>query len=100
MDWPVAAAITGTILFCFVGVPEILERLGYNPRSAFVRAFVWLTFFAIVLIPAAATGFLSSVTNVADWILFAVVMAVAILWEYYRLNLSHRPPSREQGNPR
>ena len=100
VEWYVAAAITGTILFCFVGVPEILQRLGYNPRSAFVRALVWLTFLAIILIPAAATGFLSSVTNPAEWVFFAAVIAVAILYEYYRLNLSHRAASPERENPR
>ena len=97
VEWYVAAAITGTILFCFVGVPEILQRLGYNPRSARVRAIVWLTFLAIVLIPATISGFLGSVTNVADWILFAVVIAVAILYEYYRLNISHRPQPKNEG---
>jgi len=97
VEWYVAAAITGTILFCFVGVPEILQRLGYNPRSAFVRALVWLTFLAIIMIPAAATGFLLSAANVADWILFATVMAVAILYEYYRLNVSPKPRPRKQG---
>ncbi len=92
----VGAAVVLTIVFSFVGVPEILERRGYNPRSARVRAAVWLTFLAIVLIPAAASGYLFTVTNVADWAIFLVAMTVAILYEYYRLNPA-RVPWRSAG---
>ena len=74
------------IVVPFVVVPEILERRGYNPRSAFVRAIAWATFLAIVLVPAASSGFLGSVGNPADWVIFLVAMLVAILYDYYRLN--------------
>jgi len=93
VEWYVAAAMVGTFLFSFAVVPEILHRLGYDSRSAFVRALVWLTFLGLILVPAAATGFLARLT-IADWVFLAAVMAVAILYEYYRLNISHRPQTR------
>jgi hypothetical protein len=80
------AAIAATILWSFVVVPEIAERKGYNPRSAFVRGLVWASFLSIVFIPAIANGFIFSVSNVADWGIFALAMLVAILYDYYRLN--------------
>ena len=79
-------AIAVAIVVPFVVVPEILERRGYNPRSGFVRAIAWVTFLAIVLVPAASSGFLISVRNPADWVIFLVAMLVAILYDYYRLN--------------
>jgi hypothetical protein len=79
-------SIAVAIVVPFVVIPEILERRGYNPRSGFVRAVAWVTFLAIVLVPAASSGFLISVTNPADWVLFVVAMVVAILYDYYRLN--------------
>src|SRR2546427_10735568 len=79
-------AIAVAIVVPFVVVPEILEGRGYNPRSAFVRAIAWATFLAIVLVPAASSGFLGSVGNPADWVIFLVAMIVAILYDYYRLN--------------
>jgi hypothetical protein len=79
-------AIAVAIVVPFVIIPEILERRGHNPRSGLVRAIAWVTFLAIVLIPAASSGFLISVTNPADWVLFLVAMIVAILYDYYRLN--------------
>ncbi len=79
-------AIFGAILFAFVVVPEIMERRGYDPKSIIVRFCVWATFLGIVLIPAALSGFLFSVTNLADWLLLAGALAVAILWEHYRLH--------------
>jgi len=91
--WIVAATFAA-ILVPFVVVPEILERLGYNPRRAFVRGIVWALFLTIVLAPAAATGFLFSVTNVADWVLFVLALAVAILYDYYRLNPTKVPWAR------
>ncbi len=87
-------AISAAILLPFLVVPEILERRGYDSRSGFVRALVWASFLAIVLIPAAAGGFLLSVTNPADWSIFIVAMVVAILYDYYRLNRSKVPWAR------
>lgn len=84
-------AVAVAIVVPFVVVPEILERRGYNPRSAFVRAIAWVTFLAIVLVPAASSGFLISVANPADWVLFLVAMIVAILYDYYRLNPERVP---------
>lgn len=83
--------IAVAIVVPFVIIPEILERRGYNPRSGFVRAVAWATFLTIVLIPAASSGFLISVTNPADWVLFVVAMIVAILYDYYRLNPERVP---------
>ena len=91
--WIVAATIAA-IVVPFVVVPEIFERLGYHPRRAFVRGVVWALFLAIVLVPAAATGFLFSVTNVADWVLFVLALTVAILYDYYRLNPTKVPWAR------
>src|SRR5437867_1835691 len=91
--WIVAATFAA-ILVPFVLVPEIFERFGYNPRGTFVRGVVWALFLAIVLIPAAATGFLFSVTNVADWVLFVLALTVAILYDYYRLNPTKVPWAR------
>src|SRR5207247_2520323 len=74
------------VLGSFVVVPEPLERKGYNPRSGFVRCFVWAYFLLVVFVPAAISGFLFSVRNVADWAYLAVGLLVAILYDYYRLN--------------
>jgi hypothetical protein len=90
----IVAATFAAILVPFVVVPEIFERLGHNPRRAFVRGVVWALFLAIVLIPAAATGFLFSVTNLVDWILFVLGLVVAILYDYYRLNPTKIPWAR------
>jgi small-conductance mechanosensitive channel len=90
----IVAATFAAILVPFVVVPEIFERLGHNPRRAFVRGVVWALFLAIVLIPAAATGFLFSVTNLVDWILFVLALVVAILYDYYRLNPTKIPWAR------
>ncbi len=87
-------AMAVAIVVPFVVIPEILERRGYNPRSGFVRAIAWATFLAIVLIPAASSGFLISVANPADWLLFLVAMSVAILYDYYRLNPDKVPWAR------
>lgn len=86
VDLLVVAATFAAILFSFVVVPEILERRGHDPRDRFVRAMVWTTFLAVVLIPAAASGFLFSVTNPVEWLILFFGLTVAILWEYYRLN--------------
>ncbi len=90
----IVAATFAAILVPFVVVPEVFERLGHNPRRAFVRGVVWALFLAIVLIPAAATGFLFSVTNLVDWILFVLALVVAILYDYYRLNPTKIPWAR------
>ncbi len=83
------------IVVPFLVVLEILERKGgYNPRSGFVRAVVWASFLAIVLVPAIASGFLASVGNPADWLIFLVAMAVAVLYDYYRLNPERVPWAR------
>jgi hypothetical protein len=79
-------AVFAAILFSFVVVPEIFERRGYDPKGRLVRFSVWATFLAIVLIPGAISGFLSSVTNLGDWLLLVAALAVAILWESYRLH--------------
>jgi len=52
---------------------------------------VWTSFLAIILVPAIASGFLFSVTNLVDWLLFLVAMAVAVLYDYYRLNPDKAP---------
>ncbi|HYV07969.1 MAG TPA: hypothetical protein VEL81_00105 [Thermoplasmata archaeon] len=83
----IVLATVAAIVVPFVVVPEILERKGgYNPRSGFVRGIVWASFLVIILVPAIASGFLFSVTNVVDWLLFLIAMAVAVLYDYYRLN--------------
>jgi hypothetical protein len=92
----IIAASIGAILFAFVVVPEILERRGHNPRSAFVRAFVWASFLAIVFVPAVATGHVFSITNPADWLYGLGFLAVAILWDYYRLNPDKVPRLRSR----
>lgn len=101
VEWVVGAAIVGAtfvaILVPFLVIPEILERFGHNPRSAFVRAIVWASFFAILFVPALATGFLFTVRNLADWALLVGGLAVAILWDYYRLNPQKVPWRRAKG---
>ena len=90
----VVGATSAAILVPFLVVPEILERRGYNPRSRLVRALVWSSFLTIILLPAAASGLLSSVTNPVDWLIFGVGMIVAILYDYYRLNPDKVPWAR------
>ena len=91
----IVIATVVAIVVPFVVVPEILERRGgYNPRSGFVRGVVWASFLAIVLVPAIASGFLPSVTNPADWLIFLVAMAVAVQYDYYRLNPEKVPWAR------
>ena len=82
----IVIATFAAVLVPFVVLPELLERAGYNPRSASARAIVWISFFVIVLVPATATGFLFSVRNPIDWLLFLVFVIIAILYDYYRLN--------------
>jgi len=87
--WREAVIIAATIVAIivpFLVVPELLERLGCNPRSAFVRGLVWASFLAIVLAPAAAVGYVSSITNPLEWLLGLGFLTIAILWDYYRLN--------------
>jgi len=87
--WREAIIIAATIvavLVPFLVVPELLERRGYNPRSAFVRGIVWTSFLAIVLVPAAAVGYVFSITNPVEWLLGLGFLTIAILWDYYRLN--------------
>ena len=90
----VVGATSAAILIPFLIVPEMLERRGYDPRSRLARSFVWASFLAIVLIPAAASGLLMSVTNPVDWLIFGGAMIVAILYDYYRLNPSKVPWAR------
>lgn len=95
--WPGAGIIAATLAAIFVPflvIPEVLERYGCNPRSAFVRGIVWASFLAILFIPAAATGFVFSVTNPVDWLLFLGFLVVAIVWDYYRLNPEKIPWTR------
>ncbi|HEX9341010.1 MAG TPA: hypothetical protein VF992_07580 [Thermoplasmata archaeon] len=91
----IVIATVAAIVVPFVVVPEILERRGgYNPRSGIVRGVVWASFLAIVLVPAIASGFLFSVTNPVDWLIFLLAMAVAVLYDYYRLNPEKVPWAR------
>ena len=87
VDLLVVAAVVTAIILPFLIVPEMAERLGYRPRSARVRALVWSIFVAIVFIPALvfARSFLFT-SSAADWLLLIAAMAVAILYDYYRLN--------------
>ena len=87
----VGALVVISIIFPFLVIPELLERAGYNPKSGRARAVVWLSFFALVLIPAAVTGFLFSVSSVGDWVLLVVFALVAVLYDYYRLNPERIP---------
>ena len=82
----IIAATIGAVIVPFLVVPELLGRRGYNPRSAFVRGIVWASFLAIVLVPAAAVGYLFSITNPVEWFLGLGFLTIAILWDYYRLN--------------
>ncbi len=79
------------ILFPFVVVPEILERWGYDPKGRFVRVLVWATFLLLVLIPAAVSGFLATVTSPLDWFILFAAIVVAMVWEYYRLHPGEFP---------
>ena len=88
------AAVCAAILGPFVVLPEILERKGLDPRSARVRGLVWITFLLIVFVPATLSGYTLTVGNPADWTIFAVAMAVAILYDYYRLNPQKVPWAR------
>lgn len=82
------------ILVPFVVVPEIMERKGYDPKSRFARGVVWVSFLLVVFLPALASGFVFTVQNPADWGLLVVVMVVAILYDYYRLNPGRVPWAR------
>ena len=92
----VVTATGAALLVPFVVVPEILERRGHDPRSRFVRGLVWISFFAIILVPAAGSGFLFSVGNPADWAIFGGAVLVAILYDYYRLNPEKVPWARSR----
>jgi hypothetical protein len=87
-------AVCVAIVVPFVVIPEILERRGYNPRSGLVRGIVWASFLLIVFVPAMVSGFVFTVSNIADWLIFVVAMAVAILYDYYRLNPQKVPWAR------
>ncbi len=92
--WPqagVIASVVVAVIVPFLVVPEVLERCGYNPRSAFVRGIVWASFLAIVFLPAVATGYVFSITNPMDWLIGVSALLVAVLWDYYRLNPEKRP---------
>ncbi len=80
------ALILVVIVVPFVVVPEILERWGYDPKNPRVRLLVWACFLVLVLVPAALSGFLATVTNPADWMILAAAILVAFAWEYYRLH--------------
>jgi hypothetical protein len=90
----VVAATGAALLIPFVVVPEILERRGHDPRSRFVRGLSWVSFIAIIFVPAAASGFLFSVGSPVDWAIFGIAMLVAILFDYYRLNPKKVPWAR------
>ena len=96
MDGIVAAillfgAICASIIGPFVVLPEILERMGLNPRSGVVRGLVWTTFLLILFVPATLSGYVFTVRNPVDWVIFAVAMTIAILYDYYRLNPQRVP---------
>lgn len=80
------ALVFFAIIFPFVVVPELMERWGYDPRSRFVRLLVWAVFLILVLMPAALSGFLATVTSPVDWLILVAAIAVAMVWEYYRLH--------------
>ncbi len=86
VDLLLVALVFVAILFPFVVVPEILERAGYDPKSRWVRIVVWSCFLILVLVPAALSGFLATVTSPVDWLILFFVIAFAMLWEYYRLH--------------
>ena len=86
VDLLVYALVFVAITFPFVVVPEILERWGYDPKGRFARTLVWCTFLIIVLVPAALSGFLSTVTSPVDWLILAGVILFAAFWEYHRLH--------------
>lgn len=91
VDLLLIALVFVAILFPFVVVPEILERWGYDPKSRFVRLIVWATFLLLVLIPAALSGFLNTVTSPVDWMILAGAILLAGFWEYYRLHPGRFP---------
>lgn len=86
VDFLVIGLVFVAILFPFVVVPEIMERWGYDPKGRFVRLLVWSSFLILVLLPAAFSGFLSTVTSPVDWLILAGAIVVAVIWEYYRLH--------------
>ncbi len=86
VDVLVIALVFFAIIFPFVVVPELMERWGYDPRSRFVRLLVWAVFLILVLMPAALSGFLATVTSPVDWLILVAAIAVAMVWEYYRLH--------------
>jgi len=88
------AAVVVAVIVPFLVVPEIMERRGYNPRSGMVRLLVWTTFLAIVFLPAAAVGYIFTITNPVEWLLGAAFLAVAVLWDYFRLNPEKVPWAR------
>ncbi len=90
----VVLATFAAVLVPFLVIPEILGRNGYNSRSLFVRGIVWVSFLAIVLVPAVASGFLPSVSNLADWVLLVLALIVAVIYDYYRLNPEKVPWAR------
>ncbi len=91
VDLLVVVLIFIAILFPFVVIPEILERAGYDPKGRFVRLVVWACFLMLVLVPAALSGFLFSVTSPVDWLILVCAIALAMLWEYYRLHPGEFP---------
>jgi len=91
VDVLLIALVFVAILVPFVGVPEILERVGYDPKSRFVRMVVWSCFLILVLLPAALSGFLATVTSPVDWLILFIAIAFAMLWEYYRLHPGEFP---------
>ena len=91
VDLLVVALVFFAILFPFVVVPEILERRGVDPKGRSARIVVWTIFLILVLVPAALSGFLFTVTNPGDWIILIGAIALAMLWEYYRLHPGEFP---------
>ena len=86
VDVLLIALVFVAILFPFVVVPELLERAGYDPKDRFARILVWTCFLILVLVPAALSGFLVTVTSPVDWLILVFAVAFAMLWEYHRLH--------------
>jgi small-conductance mechanosensitive channel len=91
VEFLLIALVFVAILAPFVVVPELLERWGYDPKSRFVRMIVWATFLILVLVPAALSGFLATVTSPGDWLILAGAVLLAVFWEYYRLHPGQFP---------
>lgn len=90
-------AVAAAVIVPFLVVPEVMAKRGYAAHRGVVRLFVWLTFLAIVFVPPAVTGYLFTITNPVDWLLGGAALAVAVVYDYYRLNPGKVPWHRRPG---